>query len=332
MTNILRNNLLAAAFLSCLGAMPALAADPLPSWRDTPIKASLIDFVTRVTKEGTPDYVAPGDRVAVFDNDGTLCAEHPVYFQFAYGQDMARKEASGHPEWQTEQPFKAALENDIMALGKTDVSGLVEIVAGTNAGHTTEELRQSAADWLTNAVHPTLHRPYGELVYQPMLELMQYLRANGFKTYVVTGSVADFLRPLAAKAYGIPPEQVLGSTTNTVLKTDATTDRIEVADGVGYVNNKGNKVMTIEKALGRRPIFAFGNSDGDLDMLRLVNWGTKPHWAGIVHHTDGVREFAYDRDTEYGRLDLGLSQAAENKWWIMDMKNDWAVVFPPSRQ
>jgi len=314
-----------------LGNTPLLAADPLPSWKETPLKQSLIEFVTKVTKEDSPDYVPPAERIAAFDNDGTLCSEQPMYTQFIFGQDKVKEQAAAHPEWKEKQPFKAALEDDIASIGESEVKGLTAIVAGTHVGRTTEELQKSVNDWLATAQHPTLKRPYTELVYQPMLELLSYLRANEFKTYIVTGSAVEFLRAWAERVYGIPPERIIGSNVETAVVVKDGVARIEIADGVAFANNKSGKALLIDRVIGRKPILVFGNSDGDLDMMRLAA-GAKNHWAGIVHHTDGEREFAYDSESLFGRLKAGLTDAEKNGWHVVDMKNDWLTVFPPAKQ
>lgn len=312
----------------CLCASSLPAADPLPSWQDTPLKASLLDFVGRVTSEGSPDFVTMEKRIAVFDNDGTLCAEQPMYFQFAFGAQRTKEQAASHPDWQTKQPFKAALENDIVTLGETEVEGLTRIVAGTHAGRTTVELQESVRSWLTSARHPTLHRRYTELVYQPMLELLRYLKGSGFKIYIVTGSAVEFLRAWSEEVYGIPNEQIIGSNVKTAFRSEGRTGDVEIVDEVAFINNRANKVLAIERAIGRRPILAFGNSDGDLDMLRFAASDSGLHWTGLVHHTDGEREFAYDGESRFGRLKEGLTKAKENGWWIVDMKSDWKTIFP----
>lgn len=323
---MLRLPLLSFLLLS-LSSSLLLADDPLPAWRDTPIKASLIDFVKKVTTEGGADFVLTEDRIAVFDNDGTLCSEQPMYMQFAYGQDRAKELAAQHPQWKEQQPFKAALEDDIEALGETEVKGLTEIVAGTHVGKNSQELQASVRQWLATARHPTMKRPYTELVYQPMLELLTYLRANGFKTYIVTGSATEFLRAWSERVYGIPPEQIIGSNVETVVSVRGATARVEIVEGAAFANNRAMKAIAIDRVIGRTPILAFGNSDGDLDMLRLAS-GSKTSWAGIVHHTDAEREFAYDSQTHFGRLNAGLKIATRNNWWVVNMKRDWASIFP----
>ncbi len=318
---------LSASFLFLVLNMSLLAADPLPSWKETPMKASLIDFVTKVTAANGVDFVPEKERIAVFDNDGTLCTEQPMYMQFAFGQDRVKEQASEHPEWKEKQPYKAALENDIETLGETEVKGLTEIVAGTHLGQTSQELVEDVNAWLATAKHPVFKRPYTELVYQPMLELFDYLRANGFKIYIVTGSNVEFLRAWSERIYGVPPEQIIGSNVETVVKVKGATARVEIVEGAAFVNNRATKAIVIDRVIGRRPILAFGNSDGDLDMLRMAS-GSKKSWIGIVHHTDAEREFAYDAQSPFGRLNAGLKIADRNNWWVVDMKKDWKTVFP----
>jgi phosphoserine phosphatase len=328
----MRKNHLSLCLAACLAvALPAFAKDPLPSWNDTPLKASLIEFVNTVTKEGGPGYIVPADRIAVFDNDGTLCSEQPMYTQFAFGQDRTKEQASAHPEWKEKQPFKAALENDTHTLGESEIKGLTEIVAGTHAGKTTEELEASVNAWLATAKHPTLNRPYTELVYQPMLELLDYLRANGFRTYIVTGSVTEFLRAWAERVYGIPPEHIIGSTVETKLAVDGGTAKVTITGEPAFLNNRDAKALAIDRAIGRRPILAMGNSDGDLALIRLAN-GSKTHWTGIIHHTDAEREFSYNRESHFGRLDKGLTEAGPNTWRLVDMQKEWKTVFPPAKE
>jgi phosphoglycolate phosphatase-like HAD superfamily hydrolase len=312
---------------------PALlrAADPLPSWNDGPGKQAVLDFVARVTKEGGPDFVPVAERIATFDNDGTLWTEQPVYVQFAFAIDRVKALADKHPEWKEKQPFKAALEGDLKGLVAGGEKGLVELILTTHAGMTTDEFEEIVKDWLATARHPRFKRPYTELVYQPMLELLAYLRANGFKTYVVSGGGIEFMRPWTEKVYGIPPEQVIG----TSIKT-----KFELRDGkpvllrlpeVDFIDDKAGKPVAIGKFIGRRPVMAFGNSDGDLEMLQWTTMNKGPRFGLIVHHTDAEREWAYDRDSFVGRLDKALDDAPKQGWVVVDMKKDWKVIFPFER-
>jgi hypothetical protein len=302
--------------------------DPLPSWNDTPAKHAIVEFIDRVTKAGGPDFVAPAERIATFDNDGTLWVEQPMYVQMAFALDRAKALAPMHPEWKDTQPFKAVLEGDMKALAESGEHGLVELVMVTHAGMTVDEFSRIVTDWLATARDPRFKRPYTELVYQPMLELLAYLRANGFKTFIVSGGGVEFMRPWTERVYGIPPEQVIGSS----IKT-----RFEMRDGrptlfrlpdVNFIDDKTGKPVGINETIGRRPIAAFGNSDGDLEMLQWTTMSGGVRLGVIVHHTDAEREYAYDRQSHFGRLDVALDAAAVNKWTLVDMKNDWKVIFP----
>ena len=308
---------------------PARAqTDPLPSWNDTAPKAAIIAFVDKVTKEGTPDFVPEPERIAVFDNDGTLWVEHPMYTQLAFALDRVKAEAANHPEWKDTQPFKAVLEGDMKTLAEAGEKGLVELIMATHAGMTTEEFQKIVTDWIATARDPRFKRHYTELVYQPMLELLAYLRANGFKTYIVSGGGIELMRPWTERVYGVPPEQVVGSS----IKT-----RFEMKDGsptlfrlpeINFIDDKAGKPVGINEYIGRRPIAAFGNSDGDLEMLQWTTLTGGPGFGLIVHHTDADREYAYDRKTPFGHLDVALDAASVNQWTVVDMKTDWKVVFP----
>jgi phosphoserine phosphatase len=327
------------AMLTALALLPAFSGmvvpasvraqtDPLPSWNDGTTKQAIIEFVARVTRQGGPDFVPPPERIATFDNDGTLWAEHPMYFQLAFALDRVKAMAPQHPEWKDKQPFKAAIEGDTKTLAESGEHGLLELIMASHAGMTTEQFAQTVADWLATSRHPRFKRPYTDLVYQPMLELLAYLRANGFKTYIVSGGGIEFMRPWTEKVYGIPPEQVVGSS----IKT-----KFEMRDGrpilfrlpeVNFVDDKAGKPIGINEHIGRRPIAAFGNSDGDLEMLQWTTMADGVRFGLIVHHTDAEREYAYDRNTPFGRLDKALDAAKANKWTVVDMKMDWKVIFP----
>jgi phosphoserine phosphatase len=303
--------------------------DRLPSWNDGPSKRAIVDFVARVTTQGVPDYVPPAERIAVFDNDGTLWCEQPVYFQVAFALDQVKMMAPAHPEWKTEQPFKALLENDRPALAKTGESGLVQIMTATHTGMTTEEFSKSVLEWIANARHPRFNRPYNSLVYQPMLELLFYLRDNDFKTFIVSGGGIEFMRPWVEKTYGIPPEQVVGSSGEVKFASGADGKPVLVKLAkVEFVDDGAGKPIGINRFIGRRPIFAFGNSDGDLQMLQWTAAGPGPRFAGVVHHTDEAREYAYDRQSRLGKLDKAWDEAMANGWIVVDMKQDWNKVFP----
>lgn len=321
--------LLAAVVCCACAANAGAQTDPLPSWNDGPAKRAIVAFVNRVTKAGGPDFVPVKDRVATFDNDGTLWSEQPLYFQFQFALDRVKVLAPQHPEWKTEQPFKAVLEGDTKALAASGEKGLGQLLTATHTGMTTDEFSAAVADWLRTARHPRFKRPYTELVYQPMLELLTYLRANGFKTFIVSGGEVEFMRVFAERVYGIPPEQVVGSTFAT--KFEAGTDGRPVIlrePKIDFMDDGPGKPVGINKFIGRRPLAAFGNSDGDLQMLQWTTAGTGPRFALIVRHTDAEREWAYDRQSHIGRLDKALDEAARRGWVVVDMKQSWKVIYP----
>lgn len=325
-------NRLAVMLLACLvsiGVAVAQPADPLPSWNDGAAKKAIADFVARVTRDGGPDFVPPAERIAVFDNDGTLWCEQPMYFQLAFAIDQVKAMAPKHPEWKQKQPFKALLDKDTKALAESGQKGLLQIVAATHAGMTTDAFSKSVTDWLSTARHPRFERPYNSLIYQPMLELLAYLRANGFKTFIVSGGGVEFMRPWVEKAYGIPPEQVVGSSGVVQFETakDGKPELMKLAK-IEFIDDGVYKPVGINRFIGRRPIFAFGNSDGDLQMLQWTTAGAGARFAGIVHHTDAAREYAYDRQSKFGKLDKALDAAGVAGWTVVDMKQDWKEVFP----
>ena len=319
---------LAAAVLFLVAGAAAQAADPLPSWNDGPAKQAIIAFVDEVTKEGGAGFVAPADRIATFDNDGTLWSEQPMYFQLLFAMDRVKALAPEHPEWKTTQPFQAVLEGDMKALAAAGEKGLLEMVIATHAGMTTDEFEKVVTDWLAAAKHPIAKRAYTDLVYQPMLELLTYLRANGFKTYIVSGGGIEFMRPWTERVYGIPPEQVVGSSIKLKLQMDQDKPVLVRLPEVDFIDDKEGKPVGIQKFIGRRPIAAFGNSDGDLQMLQWTTAGAGPRFALIVHHTDAAREWAYDRSSSIGHLDKALDAAAQGGWTVVDMKTDWKVIYP----
>lgn len=307
-------------------------SDPLPSWNQGSAKTAILDFVAKVTREGGADYVKPAERIATFDNDGTLWAEQPAYFQLLFAFDEVRRLSPRHPEWTGKEPYRSVLAGDMKGLAASGEKGLLQIVAATHAGMTTEAFETSVADWLAKARHPTKKRPYTELVYQPQLELLAYLRANGFKTFIVSGGGVEFMRVFADKVYGIPPEQVVGS--SGVVKYSLTPDgkpQLTKQSKVEFIDDGAGKPVGINRFIGRRPILAFGNSDGDLQMLQYATGGSGPRLALIVHHTDAEREWAYDRKSTIGKLDKALDEGRAKGWTIVDMKNDWKTVFPPER-
>jgi hypothetical protein len=309
---------------------PALEAvvDPLTSWNEGAAKQSIEGFVVRVTDPASTDFVPEEERIATFDNDGTLWSEQPMYFQLLFAIDRVKALAPDHPEWKMQQPFKAVLDGDMKALAAAGEHGLIEIVAATHAGMTTEEFEAVATNWIATAKHPTTGRPYTEMVYQPMLELLDYLRANGFKTFIVSGGGIEFMRPWTEAVYGIPPEQVVGSSIKTVFEMRDGGPVLVRLPEIDFIDDKEGKPVGINSHIGRRPIAAFGNSDGDLQMLQWTAAGDGPSFCLYVHHTDAEREWAYDRDSHIGGLDKGLDEAAARGWTVVDMKNDWKVVYP----
>src|SRR5215470_17036388 len=318
------------ALVVLLAGSPVVArADSLPSWNDGPAKTAITDFVARVKTENGPDFVPSEQRIAVFDNDGTLWAEQPVYFQLQFALDRVKALSPKHPEWKTTQPFKAAIEGDAKALAESGQKGLLQIIAVSHSGITTDAFAKEAADWLASARHPRFKQPYDKLVYQPQLELLNYLRQNGFKTFIVSGGGVEFMRVFAEDAYGIPPEQVVGSSGVVTYQVGADGKPELIKEPkVEFIDDGPGKPVGINRFIGRRPIFAFGNSDGDLQMLQWTAAGSGPSFMAIVHHTDAEREWAYDRQSHIGRLDKALDEAKAKGWTVVDMKRDWKTVFP----
>jgi phosphoglycolate phosphatase-like HAD superfamily hydrolase len=314
-------------FVLMPGVVPA-AQDPLPSWNNGAARNNILSFVEKVTTEGTADSVPPAERIAVFDNDGTLWAEQPIYFQVQFALDQVKNLAPKHPEWKTKQPFKALLEGDKKAFAAGGEKALLDVIAVSHAGMTTEEFEQAVKGWLATATHPRFNRPYNEIVYQPMIELLAYLRANGFKTFIVSGGGVEFMRVWVEKVYGIPPEQVVGSVGKQTFQLRDGKPVLLKLPAVDFLNDKEGKPVGIQKFIGRRPIFAFGNSDGDHQMLQWTAAGPGARFTGLLHHTDANREWAYDRNSSIGKLDKALDEAAAKHWTIVDMKRDWNRVFP----
>lgn len=324
----MKTKLTSLALVLLLGVSVATAADdPLPSWNDTEPKKAIIAFVEKVTKEGSPDFVPVPERIAVFDNDGTLWAEQPMYFQLAFALDRVKVLAPQRPEWKDKEPFASLLKGDVKSALAGGEKALMEIVMATHAGMSTDEFEKIVRDWLATSKHPKTGRPYNEMIYQPMVELLRYLRANGFKTYIVSGGGVEFMRPWVEKAYGIPPEQVVGSTIKTKFEMRDGKPVIMRLPEVDFIDDKEGKPVAINKFIGRRPILAFGNSDGDLQMLQWTAAGSGARFMGIVHHTDGARETAYDRESHIGRLDKALDEAKAKGWTVVSMKDDWKRVF-----
>lgn len=311
------------------GYLPlAQAADTLPSWNDGKAKQSIVDFVETVTKEGSPNFVPAAERIATFDNDGCLWAEQPMYFQFFFAMDRVKALAPQHLEWKDQEPFASLLKGDLKGALAGGEKAMLEIVMATHAGTTTEEFETIVKDWLTTARHPKTKQPYTAMVYQPMLELLAYLRANGFKTFIVSGGGIEFMRPWTEQVYGIPPEQVVGSSIKTKFEMrDGRPVLFRLAE-LNFIDDKEGKPAGIQQHIGRRPIAAFGNSDGDLQMLQWATMGGGARFGMIIHHTDAERENAYDRQSSIGQLDKALDAAALNNWTVVDMKQDWKRVFP----
>ena len=322
--------------LTLIGFMTATAVaqtdTALPSWNEGSAKQSIIDFVETVTDSNSPDFVPAAERIAVFDNDGALWSEQPAYFQLLFAIDRIKALAPEHPEWTDEQPFKAVLENDMKALAEAGEKGLLQLVMASHARMTATEFEQIVRDWIATARHPRFDRPYNELVYQPMLELLDYLRANGFKTFIVSGGGIEFMRPWVEEVYGIPPEQVVGSSIKVEFEMRDDGPVLVRLPEIDFIDDKAGKPVGIHKFIGRRPIAAFGNSDGDLQMLQWTAAGEGARLMLLVRHTDAEREWAYDRESHIGRLDKALDEAKARNWTVVDMKQDWKAIYPFQRQ
>ena len=320
-------SLIAPMLLAFMSSVAIAAQDPLPSWNDGTAKQAIVRFVKSVTKESSPDFVPAAERIAAFDNNGTLWAEQPIYFQLAFALDRIKALAPQHPEWKTTEPFASVLNGDMKGVTASGEKGVVEMVMATHAGMTTEEFSQVVADWLATARHPKFKRTYTELVYKPMLELLAYLRANGFKTFIVSGGGIEFMRVFAEKVYDIPPEQVIGSSGKLKFELrDGQPVLMKLAE-IDFVDDGPGKPVGISKFIGRRPILAFGNSDGDLQMLQYTAGGDGARLMLILHHDDAVREYAYDRKSPIGKLDKALNEANHRGWIVVSMKNDFNKVF-----
>jgi len=306
---------------------PALAQEVLPSWNDTAAKTRIVEFVKATTTEGGDGYVPPYDRIAVFDNDGTLWSEQPIYFQFGFMLDRVKTLAPQHPEWKTEEPYKSILDGDPMGALKSGEKGIIDLAMTTHAGMTTDQFSKIVTDWFATAKHPKTGKPYDEMTFVPMRELLDYLRANGFKTYIVSGGGVEFMRPMTEKMYGIPPEQVVGSTITTEYALVGDVPVLKRLPKIDFIDDGKGKPSGINTFIGRKPIFVAGNSDGDYEMLRWVTAAKGPGFAMIVHHTDDAREVAYDRKSAIGKLDKALDEAERRNWLVVDMKADWKKVF-----
>jgi len=326
-----RGATLAALLIACLGRFAiafAGAGDPLPSWKPGAAKAAITSFVEKVTKEGSSDFVPIAERIATFDNDGTLWAEQPLYFQFLFMLDQLKAAAPKHPEWGQNAAFRALMAHDHTALAAMGNKPVLELLAIANSGMTTEAYDKTIHGWLATARHPTTRRLYTEMVYKPMQELLAYLRTNGFKTFIISGGSIEFMRPWTEAAYGIPPEQVVGSITEVKFEVQDGKPVLMRLPGISFVDDGPGKPTGIYRAIGRQPIAAFGNSDGDLQMLQWVSAGPGPRLMLLVRHTDAEREWAYDRHSQIGKLDKALDEANAKGWTIVSMKDDWVTVFP----
>jgi len=309
----------------------AQAADALPSWNDGAAKARIVAFVQAVTEPGGKDFVPPAERIAVFDNDGTLWAEQPAYFQALFIRDRIQALAPKHPEWKTQEPYASLLKGDLKAVLAGGEKALLQLAMATHAGMSTDEFRQIVSDWIATARHPKTGRLYTEMTYAPMRELLDYLRANAFKTWIVSGGGIEFMRPWAERVYGVPPEQVIGSSIQTKYELRNGQPVLVRLPALNFIDDKAGKPVGIQQHIGRRPIAAFGNSDGDFEMLAWTTGGPGARLGVIVHHDDAEREYAYDRKSHIGKLDRGLNEAGARGWTVVSMKGDWKTVFAPPR-
>jgi phosphoserine phosphatase len=316
------------AMVALFMATAAFAAEPLPSWSDSPSRQGIVQFVEKVTREGSADFVPVEQRIAVFDNDGTLWAEQPLYFQALFAFDRVRQLAAQHPEWKTTEPFASVLRGDMKGALAGGEHALLELVMATHTGMTTEEFDKIVQDWIATARHPTTGKLYTDMVYQPMLEMLAYLRANGFKTYIVSGGGIEFMRPWVERVYGIPPEQVIGSSIKTRFELREGRPVLARLPEINFIDDKAGKPVGIQQHIGRRPLVAFGNSDGDLQMLQWTTAGDGARLGVIIRHTDAKREWAYDRESSIGRLYKALDDAGENGWVVVDMQRDWKRIYP----
>ena len=313
-------------------SISSINSDTLPSWNDTEHKRAIINFVEKVTTKGSPDFVPVSERIATFDNDGTLWSEQPMYFQFVFVFDRIKLMAPQHPEWKDKQPFKAVLENDIKTVLESGPEAIGNLVMTVSADYTSEEYAQIVKDWVDTARHPITGKLYTEMVFQPMLELLDYLRVNGFKTYIVSGGTTDFMRPWAEKIYGIPPEQVIGTSYKMKFKMLNDKPVIVQIPEVFLTDDNDGKPVGIYQYIGRRPIASFGNSDGDLQMMQWTTGGSGLRFALFVHHTDAEREYAYDRKSPYGHFEKALDEAIAKGWTVVNMKNDWKIIYPYNKK
>lgn len=312
---------------ACAGPQADSRRAELPSWNDGPARQAIVEFVRAVTDRDSPDFVPPQERIAVFDNDGTLWSEQPMYFQALFALDRIKAMAPSHPEWARRQPFKAAIEGDQAALAKAGDAGLLKIVGVTHTGMSADEFTRSVTEWAATARHPRFNQPYTSMTYAPMRELLDYLRARDFKVYIVSGGGVEFMRAWAPQAYDIPPERIIGSSFQTTFETRGGQPQLVSKPKLEFLDDGPGKPVAINRYIGRRPILAFGNSDGDLQMLQWTTAGDGRRFAGLVHHTDAQREWAYDRESKVGRLDKALDEARRRGWTVVDMRTEWNRVY-----
>jgi hypothetical protein len=330
MSQFLQRTLKFVAAALLLTAAPATIADELPSWNEGPAKKAIIAFVEKVTRDGSVDFVPPPERIATFDNDGTLWCEQPMYFQMIFAFDRIKAVAGEHPEWKAKEPFKFVLDGDLDKFGATGQKGLLEVLGVTHSGMTVDKFHRTVRDWMRTARHPRFSRPYNQCIYQPMHELLVYLRTKKFKTFIVSGGGIDFMRPWVPTAYGIPPQQVVGSSGVVKYELSGGKPVLIKEPKVNFIDDGPGKPVGINQFIGRRPVMAFGNSDGDYEMLVWTTAGQskRPSFGLIVHHDDSEREYAYDRNSKIGRLDKALDEAPAHSWTVVSMKNDWKTIFP----
>lgn len=309
-------------------AAPEQILDPLPSWNEGAVKTSIVSYIESVTENGSASFIPVSDRIATFDNDGTLWSEQPAYFQLFFALDRIRKMAPEHPEWKTEEPFKSVLENDLESLAGQGLEGLLKVVMFSHAGMEAEEFRSLVSDWISSAEHPAKKVKYSELIYQPMLELMDYLRQKEFKVYIVSGGGVDFMRAFVTEVYGVPSEQVIGSRIKTEFVIKDGKPGIYRLPELDFIDDKEGKPLNIQKIIGKKPVFAGGNSDGDLAMMQWTHSNSYKNFNLYVHHTDSIREWAYDRESHIGKLEKGLEEAEQKGWTVVDMSKDWKVIYP----
>jgi phosphoserine phosphatase len=313
---------------SCESQTKLVETDPLPSWNEGKAKRNIISYVSSVTNQNDPAFIPVENRIAVFDNDGTLWSEKPLYFQFEFAIDMVRTHADSHPEWRNEQPFKGILEGDMQALMASGEEGIGKLIVATHSGMTNREFKETVSQWIDTARHELSGKLFREMTFQPMREVLDYLRANDFRTYIVSGGSVNFMQPWTEELYGIPSEQVIGSRIKLEYQLQDGEPILMRSPEFVFFNDKGGKPVSISQIIGKRPVMAFGNSDGDLAMLQYTAAGEGKRLMVYIHHTDETREFAYDRESPVGRLDKGLDEASARKWTVVDMKNDWNTIYP----